>query len=487
VDFTERYRVISAKDPRFDGQFVTAVRSTGIYCRPSCPARTPRPENVTFFPTSAAAHSAGYRACKRCLPEAVPGSPEWNVRGGIAARAMRLIGDGVIERSGVPGLAAHLGYTPRHLTRVLTDELGAGPLALARAHRAQNARTLLVSTALPVTDVAYAAGFASVRQFNDTLREVFDLTPTQIRARGRAAEATPPGRVDLRLPFREPFDAHGIFAFLAARALPGVEVATATSYGRALELPGGVATFELRWTEARELRLSATVHELRDLPVLLARVRRLFDLDADPVGIDAALEPGPLRPQVSGIRLPGAVDAGEILLRAIAGQQVTVVQAIGMLARVAERAGTPIESSLPGVERLFPSPARFAEEVAEVYRGPATRLRTLQEASGRLAEGSLKLHAGLDEAELTARVTALPGVGAWTAGYTAMRVLGAPDVLLTGDAAVRTGARLLDIPEPLTDSLRCYAPWRSYACLHLWRTAALAGPHGTRSRKDATT
>ncbi|WP_210506188.1 Ada metal-binding domain-containing protein [Naasia sp. SYSU D00057] len=472
MDFEERYRVILARDTRFDGQFVTAVRSTGIYCRPSCPARTPLRKNVTFFATSAAAHSAGYRACKRCLPEAVPGSPEWNMRGTLAARAMRLIGDGVVERAGVGGLADRLGYTPRHVTRVLTEELGAGPLALARAVRAQNARTLLVSTALPVTDVAYAAGFASVRQFNDTLREVFGLTPTQLRARGAATGAGTPGRVELRLPFREPFDAEGIFTFLAARALAGVEVATATSYARAVALPGGVAQFEVRWTPERELRLTASVQELRDLPVLLARVRRLFDLDADPVGIDAVL--APLQPEVAGIRLPGAVDGGEILLRAIAGQQVTVVSAIGMLARVAERAGEPVEPGFPGVERLFPSFAAFAEHVGDIYRGPAARLLTLRAAALGLADGSLALHPGLEEAELSARVTALPGVGPWTAGYTAMRVLGSPDVVLGGDVALRKGARLLGLPEPLAEALRPYAPWRSYASLHLWRAAAAA-------------
>ncbi|WP_210480903.1 DNA-3-methyladenine glycosylase 2 family protein [Naasia sp. SYSU D00948] len=479
MDFDEQYRVISARDRRFDGRFVTAVRSTGIYCRPSCPARTPRRENVTFFPTSAAAHAAGYRACKRCLPEAVPGSPDWNVRSGLAARAMRLIADGVVERAGVPGLAAQLGYTSRHVTRVLTDELGAGPLALARAVRAQNARTLLVSTSLPVTDVAYAAGFASVRQFNDTIREVFDLTPSRLRARSASSDGAPPGRVDLRLPFREPFDAPGVFAFLAARAVTGVEAATATTYARAVALPGGAASFEVRWTEQRELRLTASVQELRDLPVLLARVRRLFDLDADPVGIDAVLEQGALRPSIRGMRLPGAVDGGEILLRAIAGQQVTVRSAIAMLSELAGRAGTPVDTGIEGVERLFPRYDRVAEEVGSVYRGPEARRRALRTAAQRLADGSLALHPGLDEAELTAAVTALPGVGPWTAGYTAMRVLGSPDVVLAGDAALRTGARVRGLQEPLVSALRPYAPWRSYACMHLWRAT-----EDVRTRKE---
>src|SRR6187455_2534762 len=187
MTFDERYRVIESRDTRFDGQFVTAVRSTGIYCRPSCPARTPKPVNVTFYATSAAAHEAGYRACKRCLPEAAPGSPEWNLRGDTAGRAMRLIAAGVVEREGVPGLAARLGYSSRHLTRLLAAELGAGPLALARAHRAHTARMLLVGTDLPISDVAFSAGFASIRQCNETIREVFGMTPGELRSRRRLA------------------------------------------------------------------------------------------------------------------------------------------------------------------------------------------------------------------------------------------------------------------------------------------------------------
>jgi AraC family transcriptional regulator of adaptative response / DNA-3-methyladenine glycosylase II len=475
VDFDQRYRIISSRDVRFDGQFVTAVRTTGIYCRPSCPARTPKPQNVSFFLTSAAAHAAGYRACKRCLPEAVPGSPEWNLRDGLAGRAMRLISDGVVERSGVDGLAAALGYTPRHVSRVLTEELGAGPLALARASRAQTARTLLVSTALPVTQVAYAAGFASIRQFNETIAEVFGLTPSALRARPATGAASPSGLLDLRLAVREPFDAAGILRFLAVRAVRGVEAATATSYARAVVLPHGVAQFEVRWTEAGELRLAASVPELRDLPVLLSRVRRLLDLDADPVGIDAVLGgTGPLAAQVAevpGIRLPGAVDGPEILLRAIAGQQVTVASAQSLLDRLSVHAGDAVPPVFDGVERLFPTPAEAAEHLPGVYRGPAARGAALHGAALALAEGRVLVDSGMDRGELDARLQALPGVGPWTAGYTAMRVLGAPDVLLAGDAAVRTGARRLGVEGPLSAVTARYAPWRSYACLRFWRAA----------------
>src|SRR5690606_23995809 len=304
-----------------DGQFVTAVRSTGIYCRPSCPARTPKPANVTFYPTSAAAHEAGFRACKRCLPEAAPGSPAWDLRGDAAGRAMRHIADGVVEREGVPGLAARLGYSPRHLTRLLTAELGAGPLALARAQRAQTARMLLIGTDMPVSDVAFAAGFASIRQFNDTMRGVFGLTPGELRARRRTAAAptaagTPavPDAVgpylSLALPLRGPFDAAGLFAWMRARALPAVERADADGYERTVALPAGPAWFRLR-ADGDRVRLDARLSRLSDLAALVARVRRLFDLDADPLAVDDALARHPELVAsvavVPGIRVPGVI------------------------------------------------------------------------------------------------------------------------------------------------------------------------------------
>lgn len=234
--FDERYRAVAARDRRFDGQFIVAVRTTGIYCRPSCPARTPKRSNVTFFLTSAAAHEAGFRACKRCLPEAAPGSPEWNLRSDVAARAMRLIAAGVVDRDGVDGLAARLGYSTRHLTRLLTAELGAGPLALARAQRAHTARLLLTGTDLTISEVAFSAGFSSLRQYNDTIREIFGMAPGQLRRRD---DPLAPGSIDVALPVREPFDARGVFGWLAARAVAGMESAGTTRYARTLRLPGG--------------------------------------------------------------------------------------------------------------------------------------------------------------------------------------------------------------------------------------------------------
>jgi len=487
MTFQERYRAIDSRDTRFDGQFVTAVRSTGIYCRPSCPARTPKPSNVTFYPTSAAAHEAGYRACKRCLPEAAPGSPLWNLRGDTAGRAMRLIADGVVEREGVPGLARRLGYSPRHLTRLLTAELGAGPLALSRAHRAQTARMLLVGTDLSASDVAFSAGFASVRQFNDTVREVFGMPPLELRARRRrAAGEVAPGVIDLVLPHRGPLDAAGLFAWMRARAVDGVEAASDASFARMLLLPGGPAWFELRLDGAelaRRVRLRARLTRLSDLSTLVTRARRLFDLDADPLAVDGALsrhpELAPLVAAVPGIRVPGAADPHEMLIRAMIGQQITVAAATTALSSLTAALGEPVGfEGLDGfgdTARLFPTMAAIAERGGEVLRGPAARIRAVTGAAAALADGTLVLTTGDDAAEQRAALLALPGVGPWTADYVRMRVLGDPDVLLPGDVAVRAGAAASGIPadpRALTDWAARAAPWRSYLTAHLWRATA---------------
>ncbi|WP_159502337.1 AlkA N-terminal domain-containing protein [Microbacterium sp. 18062] len=484
MTFDERYRAIHARDARFDGQFVTAVRTTGIYCRPSCPARTPLPGNVTFYPTSAAAHEAGYRACKRCLPEAAPGSPDWDIRRDVAGRAMRLIADGVVEREGVPGLARRLGYSSRHITRVLTTELGAGPLALARAHRAHTARMLLVGTDLPASDVAFSAGFASIRQFNETVREVFGMSPLALRARRRGGKGAAPGSIDLVLAHRTPIDLDGIFAWMAARAVAGAEVATAQSFARTLRLAAGTARLEVR-KDGPALRLRARLTHLSDLPQLVSRVRRLFDLDADPTAIDEALAAHPeLTARVAavpGIRVPGAADPHEMLIRAMVGQQITVASARTALTALTDALGerVPAES---GTDRLFPSMAAIAERGPAVLRGPGARIRAITGAAAALAEGSLVLDAGADPLAQRAELLALPGIGPWTADYVRMRVTGDPDVFLPGDVAVRAGAARLGLPDdprPLTAWAERAAPWRSYLTAHLWRTAPTppaAGP-----------
>lgn len=494
MDFWQRYRAIDTRDPRFDGQFYTAVRSTGIYCRPSCPARTPKPGNVTFYETSAAAHEAGYRACKRCLPEAVPGTPAWNVRSDVAGRAMRLINDGVINREGVDGLARRLGYSTRQLNRILSHELGAGPLSLARASRAQTARTLLVSTDMLFSDVAFASGFNSIRQFNDTIGEVFAMTPTALRGsaaksparRGSAGPAPAPASLTLNLPYREPFDA-GIFDFLAARAIPGIEAATVEegrrSYSCSLQLPRGQASFTVsfgpagavdRGSGGSRLQLRATLADLHDLPALLSRVRRLFDLDADPLAIDEALSVDPrLRGSVvalPGIRLPGAVDPAELLIRAMIGQQITVAAARTALTQLSVL-GTPVGGGTAGPDRLFPTAAQIAEGGRALLRGPQRRIDALISTATAMADGSVDFGYGDDEAALARKLLPLPGIGPWTVGYVAMRVLGAPDVFLGNDAAVRNGLKVVADGSGLSADFREVSPWRSYAVMHLWRAA----------------
>lgn len=509
--FAERYRAIASRDRRFDGQFITAVSSTGIYCRPSCPARTPKPENVTFYLTSAAAHEAGYRACKRCLPEAVPGTPSWDLGHDLSARAMRLVADGVVDREGVDGLAARLGYSARHVHRVLVAELGAGAVALARAVRAQTARALLTGTDLRLADVAFAAGFGSVRQFNDTVAEVFDTTPGELRRRARPDRATSTGdprrppaaapagstaddggataALDLTLPLREPFDARGVFAFLAARAVDGVEVVDLDgpllSYARTLALPHGPGAFRATYgpppgsrRRAPRFHVELELTSVADLPAAIARVRRLFDLDADPAAVDAALAADPALAAsvraVPGIRVPGAVDPAEILVRALVGQQISVAAARTHLSRLAVALGTAFASRF-GPTRLFPTPAQLAAEGADHLRGPARRTAAVLGVAHALADGSLALSPADDPAAQRAALEAMPGVGPWTSGYVAMRVLHDPDVLLDGDLALRAGAAALGLPDDrraLAARAERWAPWRSYAAMHLWRASA---------------
>ncbi len=482
LDQERCYRAVASRDARFDGHFITAVRTTGIYCRPSCPATTPKRANVEFLPTAGAAQQRGYRACRRCLPDAVPGSPDWNVRADLAARAMRLIADGVVERAGVTGLADLLGYSERQLSRVLTAELGAGPLALARAHRAHTARLLIETTPLGMADVAFAAGFASVRQFNDTVREVYGVPPTTLRTEaGRRRGSVPAvaGTLVLRLPYRPPFDAAGLLGFFGARALDGVEVLDEGRYARTLRLPHGAATASLQLGPAH---VTATLRlaDPRDLGPAVARLRRLLDLDADPVAVDELLGRDPaMAPRVAavpGIRLPGTVDGAETALRAVLGQQVSVAAARTAGSRLAAALGDrlPPELTQDGPDLLFPTPARIAERGAEVLTGPTRRIAAVVGLCTALAEGSLVLDAGRDPADLRADLVALPGIGPWTAGYLAMRLLGDPDELLATDLAVRRGAAALGLPsdvEGLTARSENWKPWRSYAATHLWRTA----------------
>jgi AraC family transcriptional regulator of adaptative response / DNA-3-methyladenine glycosylase II len=465
------YRAAQSRDARFDGWFYVAVKTTGIYCRPSCPAVTPKRSNVEFHRTAAAAQQRGFRACKRCRPDASPGSPEWNVRTDLTGRAMRLIADGVVDREGVSGLSRRLGYSDRHLNRILTEEVGAGPLALARAQRAQTARTLIETTDLSMVDIAYAAGFGSVRQFNDTVREVYAAAPSELRHRRRASSSgVGAGTVSVRLAARRPFAARQLLDFIGARAVTGVEHYDGTTYARSLDLPHGHGTVEL---DVDDDHVAATFRlaDWRDLAPAAGRIRRLLDLDADPASVDEALASdaalAPLVARTPGLRVAGSVDPAETLVRAIVGQQVSVAGARTVLGRITAAVAEPLATPHGAITHLFPSMERLAKATAGDLPMPTARAATLRRIGELVLHHEIELDHGVDRDELVERLVAVRGIGRWTAQYVVMRGLGDPDVFLDSDLGVRHALAALDLDR---DAATRWRPWRTYAMHHLWAT-----------------
>jgi AraC family transcriptional regulator, regulatory protein of adaptative response / DNA-3-methyladenine glycosylase II len=526
LDDEQQYQAAISKDARFDGVFFIAVSSTGIYCRPSCPAITPKREHMRYYRTAAAAQEAGYRACKRCRPDASPGSPEWNIRADVVGRAMRLIADGVVDRDGVSGLADRLGYEQRQVRRLITAELGAGPLAIARAQRAQTARVLTETTTLPLSEIAFAAGFTSIRQFNATIHEVFAVTPTQLReSRNRAArggrrvgsrgKVEPPGRarlrrgtvaglrgvrqgglggrsplgaeaepsplgITVRLPYRAPIDIERMIGFLAARAIPGVEVVEDGRYRRTMLLPNGSGILSVGAGDGYvdcELQLE----DLRDLTAAVQRCRRLLDLDADPSAVTAALAAsgpvlGPLALANPGRRVPGHVDGNELALRAVLGQQVSVAAARRLGARLVAAYGKPLERPEGTLTHCFPTAETLAAADPGTLPMPRARATALTGLAAALASGDLSLDPGAERDRAEAQLLALPGIGPWTAGYIRMRALSDPDAFVPGDVGVVEAlGRLGAVPAVRSRAVKAAAelaegwrPWRSYAVQHLW-------------------
>ncbi|MBT2364326.1 DNA-3-methyladenine glycosylase 2 family protein [Streptomyces sp. ISL-10] len=477
---TERcVRAVRSKDARFDGWFFTAVLTTRIYCRPSCPAVPPKAENMTFYPSAAACQQAGFRACKRCRPDTSPGSPAWNARADAVARAMRLIGDGVVDREGVPGLAARLGYSTRQIERQLFAELGAGPLALARAQRAQTARLLIETTSLPMAEVAFAAGFSSIRTFNDTVREVFALSPSDLRARAsrsRTAAAATPGAIALRLPYRAPLNPDNLFGHLVATGVPGVEEWRDGAYRRTLSLPYGHGIVALTpRPDHIACRLSLT--DLRDLTIAISRCRWMLDLDADPVAVDDRLradpELAPLVGKAPGRRVPRTVDPAEFAVRAVLGQQVSTAAARTHAARLVTAHGVPVEDPEGGLTHLFPTPGALAALDPEALALPRSRRTTLTTLVAALADDALRLEPGSDWDRARAQLAQLPGFGPWTVEVIAMRALGDPDAFLPTDLGMRRAAAGLGLPATpaaLTAHAAAWRPWRAYAVQYLWAT-----------------
>lgn len=497
------YRAVQSRDARFDGWFVTAVTSTHIYCRPSCPALTPKRQNVRFYPTAAAAQDAGFRACLRCRPDAAPGSPEWLGRADVAARAVKLILLGTVDREGVQGVASRLGYSQRQLHRLLVAEVGTGALALARAQRAQTARILLQTTDLPITQVAFGAGFASVRQFNDTVQTVFARTPTELRRRtaawtGPSDPQLPGSAVPLRLAFRRPFASDALFSFLGQRAIPGVEAFDGVTYRRSLRLAHGGGRVELKvdGPGSGDVQGLFVLDDLRDLTNAIARVRHLLNLDADPVAVDAALGAdrllGPLVRARPGLRVPGAADGFELAARAVVGQQISVVGARTIAGALVREAGEPLAHGDGSLTHLFPSAEAVVEAVsrqAPCFAMPGARRRALGALADAVASERLVIDAAADPHELSSTLAGLPGIGAWTAGYIAMRGVGDPDAFLPTDLGVRRALAALghlDTPRAVSTVAEQWRPWRAYAVAHLW-TGATEGsseqPHQTEHPK----
>jgi len=477
-DFEACYRFMRSRDPRYDGYFFVGVISTGIYCRPSCPARLPKRRNVRLFRSAAAAQETGLRACKRCDPDAAPGSPAWNRRADVAGRAFRLIAEGTVDRDGVPGLARSLGYSERQLQRILTAEVGAGPVALARAQRAQAARLLIESTGVSFAEVALAAGFRSVRQFNDTIRSIYGRTPTELRRRARGrAEKVAPGTIELTLACRQPFDGESLIRFLGARAVPGVEALEGDAFRRSLSLRHGGAIVELSPASAA-VRCRLRLDDLRDLTAAVARCRRLLDLDADPPTVSAQLQRdsllGALVRARPGLRVPGCADGFELAVRAVVGQQVSVAAAGTAAAKLVERYGEPLREPLGSLTHRFPTSSALAQADPASLSMPRSRARALRELARLVERGELRLDSGADQSSSVAALLSVPGIGPWTASYIAMRALCDPDAYPLGDAGLRRalgrqGQATLDrrAEERLTEAWR---PWRSYAVIHLWRS-----------------
>jgi AraC family transcriptional regulator of adaptative response / DNA-3-methyladenine glycosylase II len=496
LDAARCYRALAARDGRFDGRFFVGVRTTGIYCRPVCPARTPLLRNVAFYPSAAAAAEAGFRPCRRCRPETAPGTPAWEGTSATVTRALRLVADGALDERDVDTLAQRLGIGERHLRRLFRRHLGASPVALAQTRRLHFAKRLIDETDLPMTEVALASGYRSLRRFNAAVRDAYEMAPTALRraARGRRgrrawSEGSDRGHLSLRLAYREPIALPPLFDFLARRAVPGVEHVTVDTYRRVLEIDDTavcIAVIDEGTPGAITLRVPAAA--AASLGRIVAAVRGLFDLDADPqtiadaLGRDALL--APILAREPGLRVPGAADGHEIAVRAVLGQQVSVAGARTLTARLAARFGrrqhdarTDAHDGADPLCRAFPGPAALAEADVAAIGVPARRAEAVRTLSRAVADGALPLSPGTDPETTREALLAIPGIGPWTAEYIAMRALREPDAFPGGDLVLRrmAAAGAAAIPErALVARAEAWRPWRAYAVVALWRAAATA-------------
>lgn len=468
------YRALCARDARFDGRFFVAVSSTRIYCRPVCTVKPPRRENCHFYPSAAAAEAAGYRPCLRCRPELAPGNASIDATKRLAQAAVSLLEDRALDEEGLVALAARLGITDRHLRRVFKTEFGVSPVQYAQTQRLLLAKQLLTDTVLPVTEIAFASGFASVRRFNALFRERYRLQPSRLR---RTRIGASPDALTFELSFRPPYDWDLLMSFLDRRAIAGVEAAAKRAYLRTVRIQHG-GKEHCGWIEVAPspkkpvLRVAVSASLARALPPLLARVKALMDLACNPAEVGKAL--GALAKRHPGLRVPGAFDGFEVAVRAILGQQVSVAAARTLAGRFATAFGEPFETPWPALTTLFPAVERIAAlapgQIAGIglSMGRAQAIRALARA---LASGALTLAPNVDvEATLTA-LRSLPGVGEWTAQYVAMRALAWPDAFPHTDLALRKALKLTD-PKRVLAAADAWRPWRAYATIHLWQMLA---------------
>jgi AraC family transcriptional regulator of adaptative response / DNA-3-methyladenine glycosylase II len=497
------YRALRTRDSRFDGRFYTGVRTTGIYCRPICPARTPKQTNVDFYACAAAAEDAGFRPCRRCRPETAPGTPAWLGTSTTVTRALRLISEGALDHDGdIDRLADRLGVTARHLRRLFHEHLGASPVAIAQARRVHFAKTLLDSTGMPITELAFSSGFSSVRRFNSVFAKTFRRSPRETRERGTwVARSGSPQSLELRLSYREPFDYEALLSFLAARAIPGVESVRDGRYQRTVLIETDSGVIEV-WKDAAGSRLVLRIPPSlsRHAFTIAEGVRRVFDLSADSRVIESQLGSDPLMRDLvkrfSGTRMPGAWDPFEVSVRAILGQQVSVKGATTLSGRLAQTYGVKLESESEegSCSWLHPSPEkliRIRGERIGLTRARAAALRALSHA---VVEKQVCFDAAVDLDHVVASLQEVQGIGPWTAQYVAMRSFGEPDAFPSGDLVLRRVAQRL---EPSLDSERklleysdAWRPWRAYAAMFLWRAHVpeirASQPAKSRARKRRT-
>lgn len=480
LDSRACYRAISTRDARFDGRLFVGVRTTGIYCRPVCPARTPKREHVEFFPTAAAAHEAGFRPCLRCRPETAPDFAAWRGTSNTVSRALALIDLGGLDDADVDTLASRLGVGERQLRRLFRQHLGASPVAVAQTRRVLLAKQLIHETKLPMSEIALASGYGSIRRFNETFQRLFNRPPTALRRTGAVSStAAATGEVTLKLRYRPPYDWDSMLTFLAVRAIPGVEVVRGNTYMRTIGIDGQHAVVAIRPGASNTLQVTVRTTRLSALPTIIARVRRVFDLSADPGAIASHLSEDPALAQLvaakPGLRVPGSWDGFELAVRAVLGQQVTVKAAVRLAGFLVATCGEPLVAPGPAVEGLthvFPTAARLAAIEPSTLPMPRARAQALVSLAASLDADPGIFNAGHTLDDVVKRLRALKGIGEWTAQYIAMRELREPDAFPAADVGLMRALAGPDGKRPTAQQLQARAerwrPWRAYAALHLW-------------------